>query len=375
MKKLKLKNLYGKSFVNKYVIWICIPLAMLLIGMIFFGIYAGVNKDINKGFNVGIDFAGGSVITAPLGEEQLNSTTGKYKENYDKILNVILSDEIAQKVVDYSIEKNINPNIALANTKASLSYVQKSGTGESMSIIFKYDNISRSYDKNNELTTYRNKLVTEQLKQIYSEDNGFVGVEIVSSNIGATASKNLINTALIATSITFLLILIYIIIRFEVWSGIAAILALFSDIIFMICLTIVFRIQINSSFIAALITIVSYSINNTIVVFDRVRENMKNEKALAGNSWVNNNQIVDRAIWDTMLRSINSTVTTLISILIFAIIGAASIREFALPVIFGLIAGFFSSLCLAPSLYCLMKNASDKAKAKKKGVVKFAGQK
>lgn len=375
MKKFKLKNLYGKSVVNKYIIWICVPLTILLIGMIFFGIYAGINKDINKGFNVGIDFAGGSVVTIVLGDEQLSSASGKYNENYDKIKNVVLSDEIAQQVVDYSIEKKINETITSNNTKASISYVQKSGDGSSMAIIFKYDNISKSYDKNNELTTYRNQLVEDKLKEIYSEENGFIGVDISKSNIGATASKNLINTALIAISITFLLILIYIIIRFEIWSGIAAVLALLSDVIVMVCLTIVFRIQINSSFIAAIITIIAYAINNTIVVFDRVREDMKIEKSLSGNSWIDNNKIVDRAVWSTLLRSVNSSVTTLISIVIFAIIGAAAIREFALPVIFGLLAGFFSSLCLAPSLYCLMKNAADKAKAKKKGTTKFVGQK
>lgn len=375
MKKFKKFNqMYGVNFVNKYWIWISIPVAIFVVAMIFFGIFAGINKDAGKGANVGIDFAGGSVVTIILGEEQL--TGDKYDENQKKIEDIILSEEIAQAIVDYSITQKINENIQINNTRASISYVQKSDSGESMSIIFKYDNISKSYDKDNVLTTQRNKLVQDRLADIFSEENGYADVAIEMSNIGASASQSLINSALIATSITFLLILIYIIFRFEIWSGIAAILALLSDITIMVSLTVIFRIQINSSFIAALITIVAYSINNTIVVFDRVRENMKNETALVGSGGkIDTNRIVNNSIWDTMLRSINSTITTLVPIILFAILGAAAIEEFALPVIFGLLAGFFSSLCLAPSLYCLMKNAAEKKKALKSGVVKYVGQK
>lgn len=373
MKKFSVKKLYGKSVTNKPLIWILIPLVFLTVAMIMFGIFAGINKDANKGLNVGTDFAGGSVVTIILGEEQL--TGDNYNANLARIKEIILSEALAQKVVDYSVEKKINEKIQVTNVIASISYIQKSDTGEDMAIIIKYDNVSKAFDKNNDLNVYRNELVVAELEKIYNEETGFSANIVKSSNIGATASKSLINTALIATSITFLLILIYIIIRFEIWSGIAAVLALFSDIIIMISCTIIFRIQINSSFIAAIITIVAYSINNTIVVFDRVRENLKNEKKLATHTaWLNNNKIVDRAVWDTLTRSINSTLTTLISILIFAILGAASIREFAFPVIIGLIAGFFSSLCLAPSLYCLMKNAADKKKAEKQGRGRFVGQ-
>ncbi|MDE5549182.1 MAG: protein translocase subunit SecDF, partial [Clostridia bacterium] len=152
--------------------------------------------------------------------------------------------------------------------------------------------------------------------------------------------------------------------------GISAIVALIHDVAMMVFLVIIFRIQVNSAFIAALITIVSYSINNTIVVFDRVRENKKKAMAVDKSAILDNNSIVNESIMQTLVRSINSTITTMIAITLFAIIGTASVREFALPVIFGLLAGFYSSLVIAPSLYCLMKNTADKRKAVKKNIIK-----
>ena len=373
MNKSKLMN---AKIVEKHGIWAIAPVVVFVVAVIVFASFAGMNHDITKGLNIGIDFAGGSILTVELGSDILNNKD-KYNEHYDYIESVLTSEEIAEQVVAYA--KEIGINITKSAAVASISYVQTSGSDLEMSLVIKYDNISSTFDtENSDLTTYRNGLIEEQIKDYY--ETNYENVTVSTNYIGATASASLIKTALLSIFITLVLILIYIAIRFEVWSGLSAIIALIHDVAMMVCLVAIFRIQINSAFIAAVITIVSYSINNTIVVFDRARENVKIAKAGNKTAIVDNNKIVNESIVETMARSINSTLTTMVAITLFAIIGTASVREFALPVIFGLIAGFYSSLVIAPSLYCLMKNASDKRKlAKRDGVKndkpKYAGAK
>lgn len=373
MNKNKLMN---AKIVEKHGIWAIAPVVVFVVAVIVFASFAGMNHDITKGLNIGIDFAGGSILTVELGSDILNNKD-KYNEHYDYIESVLTSEEIAEQVVAYA--KEIGINITKSAAVASISYVQTSGSDLEMSLVIKYDNISSTFDtENSDLTTYRNGLIEEQIKDYY--ETNYENVTVSTNYIGATASASLIKTALLSIFITLILILIYIAIRFEVWSGLSAIIALIHDVAMMVCLVAIFRIQINSAFIAAVITIVSYSINNTIVVFDRARENVKIAKAGNKTAIVDNNKIVNKSIVETMARSINSTLTTMVAITLFAIIGTASVREFALPVIFGLIAGFYSSLVIAPSLYCLMKNASDKRKlAKRDGVKndkpKYAGAK
>ncbi len=373
MNKNKLMN---AKIVEKHGIWAIAPVVVFVVAVIVFASFAGMNHDITKGLNIGIDFAGGSILTVELGSDILNNKD-KYNEHYDYIESVLTSEEIAEQVVAYA--KEIGINITKSAAVASISYVQTSGSDLEMSLVIKYDNISSTFDtENSDLTTYRNGLIEEQIKDYY--ETNYENVTVSTNYIGATASASLIKTALLSIFITLILILIYIAIRFEVWSGLSAIIALVHDVAMMVCLVAIFRIQINSAFIAAVITIVSYSINNTIVVFDRARENVKIAKAGNKTAIVDNNKIVNESIVETMARSINSTLTTMVAITLFAIIGTASVREFALPVIFGLIAGFYSSLVIAPSLYCLMKNASDKRKlAKRDGVKndkpKYAGAK
>lgn len=365
----KLKNF---KIVEKAPYWLIAPVVILLVAAIVFTVFAVQYKDASKGMNIGIDFAGGSIVTVTLGDELIGKSED-YNKHFDNISNIITSEEIANSLVKEA-KDTYNIDLPSSIAKATITYTQTSGSGEDLALVFKYDNVSSSYDKKNELTVYRNDEIKEKLKEYYSDTNGYEDVTITIENIGATASAKLVSTALLATAITIVLILIYIIIRFEVWSGIAAVIGLVHDVAMMVLLTIIFHIQVNSAFIAALITIVSYSINNTIVVFDRVRENMNNAKGLSGS--IDVNSIVNKSVLQTALRSINSTVTTLLGILLFAILGSSSVREFAMPVIFGLFAGFYSSMFLAPSLYCVMKNAAKNKKEKKikaNAPKKFAG--
>ena len=169
--------------------------------------------------------------------------------------------------------------------------------------------------------------------------------------VGATVSTELLFNAILAVSLALVFMLCYIGLRFQLSSGLACIIALFHDIIIMLCAMAIFRIEINNTFIAALITILGYSINNSIIIFDRVRENRNS--IFAKN--MTPEEIANKSIRETILRSINTTITTLIMMLMVAIIGVADIRIFAFPIIIGLIAGTFSSICIAPSLWALLQ--------------------
>ena len=166
-------------------------------------------------------------------------------------------------------------------------------------------------------------------------------VERVSSSVGKDLSKAAFTASLVAV----LLILVYIGFRFEFKSGLAAICALVHDLLVMLSMYVIFRIPLNINFIAAALTILGYSINATIVVFDRVRENRKSMKT--GNF----GEIIDASIWDTMTRSINTTITTLVVMVMLLILGVSSIRNFALPICIGIICGCYSSVCISGPLW------------------------
>lgn len=160
----------------------------------------------------------------------------------------------------------------------------------------------------------------------------------------ASASAELMMKSFIALLVAVALILIYVAIRFEFTSGLAAILALFHDILVTGSVVLICRIQINVAFIAALITILGYSINNTIIIFDRMRDRLKT--ARNANEKIDNKVIANSAIKETMLRSILTGITTFIMIFMITVIGVADIREFAFPIMVGILAGFFLLLGL-----------------------------
>jgi len=157
-------------------------------------------------------------------------------------------------------------------------------------------------------------------------------------------------------------ILLYMLFRFKFTSGVAAIIGLFHDVLIMLACVAVFRIQINFVFVAAVITVVAYSLNNSIVLLDRVRDK---ERDVSNNNTVAQN--VDASIKETFWRTTITTVTTLVPVIILTIFGVPLIREFALPIIFGLLAGTYSTICVTSSLYVRFENAKlAKAKMKKK---------
>ena len=149
--------------------------------------------------------------------------------------------------------------------------------------------------------------------------------------------------------------LLYITWRFNFRSGTSAVLALAHDVIIMLGFYSVFQFNVSTSFIAAILTIVGYSINATIIVFDRVRENARFAKKNTTPF-----EVADSAITSSYYRAINSSITTLLTIAILYVMGVDSIKEFALPIIVGIVAGTYSSLFIAAPFWAWWKNTDNK---------------
>lgn len=182
-------------------------------------------------------------------------------------------------------------------------------------------------------------------------------VSVVSPIVGEELVKN----AIFALAIAAVGMIIYVTLRFEIFFAITAIIALLHDVFFMLVVFSITRIEFDATIVAAILTIIGYSINNTIVVFDRIRENIrlrnkpiKSVKELA--------KIINNSLMQTFMRSINTTATTLIAVLAFLILGAQSIFGFAIALVVGLVAGTYSSLFLASQLWLAFRGKNLKEK-------------
>ena len=175
----------------------------------------------------------------------------------------------------------------------------------------------------------------QRMKETYPEMTLSGDVNYVGPVAGATLLKNAFWSVVIASA----LMLIYIAIRFDFNSGLAAVTGLVHDVLMMLAFMVLLRnvVQMNSSFIAAMLTIVGYSINNTIVIFDRIRENARKMPA------DDRVDVVNRSIRECMGRTINTTLTTLITITALYVLGVDAIKEFALPIIIGILSGVYSA--------------------------------
>jgi SecD/SecF fusion protein len=178
------------------------------------------------------------------------------------------------------------------------------------------------------------------------------------NNVGASVGADLRRAAVLSVIVASILILLYITIRFQFSSGLASIIAQLHDVAILLAAYVIFQLPINMTFIAVLLTTLGYQINATIVLFDRIRENRKRmqKTTFAG--------VIDRSIKQTLSRNINTTLTTLLPITCIIILGVPSVRNFALPIAIGLIAGAYSSIALSGPLWHAISNADKKAAAR-----------
>lgn len=322
----KFDNFLNKdmNIVKNWKYYIIAPLVIVFVAIIVFACL---------GFNLGIDFTGGTILKVNFGTDISNSEYNNYKSEIESILN----------------DNNIK--------KYSL---QKEGSTEDASISIKFQDIN---GKTEEEMADVISAVIEQIEVTLNPDNTIPNFNVEDSQrIGASASDNLIRNALLSIGLAVLLMLIYIAIRFEFASGIAAVVALLHDVLIMCAMVIICRIQVNSSFIAALITIIGYSINNTIVIFDRIRENLRKDEY----SKTTNAQMVDISVRQTLTRTIYTSLTTILSVALLAIIGVSSIREFLFPIIIGLFAGTYSSIFLSGTIWSFIYNRSKDKRLQKR---------
>ena len=287
---------------------------VIVIGFCFMPIFA---KTKGSALNLSIDFAGGTSITA----------------EFDKAYS--LSEA----------EKDIVPVIAEAAgiSEADISVQTVSGTNE---IVF----------KTTELTTQGDD---SQLTKVTAALSEKLGATVTNSdNISGSASSDMTRDAFLSVALAAVLMLIYIVIRFkDVKFGVSAVLALCHDVAMVFVLYILLRLSVGNTCIACMLTIFGYSINATIIVFDRIRENIAN----AGTK-KDYKQIVNLSINQTITRNIYTSLTTFVTIFVLYVMGVAAIKEFAFTLMAGVVIGAYSSICVTGPLWYYFKTGFGKKK-------------
>lgn len=309
---LKDKVLYGTAkemktidFLKHRVIYFVISLVIIIAGiggMIYYG------ATTNKAFNYGIEFAGGTSTTADFGK-------------------TYTIDEIEKEIVPFVTEITGD------------SAVQATTVDDSTNIVLKTKTLSLEE---------REALYEMLVKEFGVDEN-----TITTQSISSTVSGEMRQSAIIAVVVACFFMLIYIRLRFkDLRFATSAILALVHDVFVVLAAYALLRITVGNTLIACVLTVVGYSINNTIVVFDRIRENMGSLKKQTPETWY---EVVNSSLTQTLTRSMYTSLTTLIMVVLLYVMGVPAIKEFALPLMVGMICGTYSSLLIAAQLWYEMK--------------------
>ena len=290
------------NIVSKKGIFFGISAAVILAGFVVMG----VNK-VNTGdaLNYSLEFKGGTATTVVFQEA--------------------MSLEKANSEVVPKIEE-------LTGSTVQIQTVQ-----DSNEVIFKTNSLNMEQ--------------REALNQMFESDFGVAESQITSETISSTISDEMKSDTILAVVVAIVCMLIYIRIRFsDIRFGISSILALMHDVLVVLAFYAAARISVSNTFVACMLTIVGYSINATIVIFDRIRENMA-----VMTSKDDLKDIVNKSITQTMSRSIFTSLTTFVMVAVLYILGVTSIRDFAMPLMVGIVCGAYSSVCLAGSFWYMMR--------------------
>ena len=320
---LKSEKLYGRAkerksidFLGKKAVSFTISGIIIAAGLISMGVHSATE---GKALNYGLDFMGGTSTTADFGKD------------------MTIED----------IENDIVP------------YVEKV-TGDSDVQATKVEGTTQVTIKTRTLSLDER----QKLEDTLAENCDVDASTITSQSISSTISGEMRSDALKAVIVSCIFMLLYIWFRFkDIRFAASAILALVHDVLVVITVYALVRISVGSTFIACVLTIVGYSINDTIVIFDRIRENLalKTGKQTAEDL----REIANKSLTQTLSRSINTSITTFIMVVMLYILGVASIRDFSLPLMAGLVCGAYSSICIATELWYVMKVHLGKNKATK----------
>lgn len=278
---------------ENYKIWFGISIGVMIIGLVM---------ALVSGVNLGIDFTGGTMMQFDIGREFNLEEIKEITSKFDLDEDIIYAGKNKQEVI--------------IKTKKDLSNKE------------------------------RMEIFNEFKEKFGLEDSAFRQAQ----QFGPAVGQEIKNKAMLSIIIASVGMLIYITFRFTFKFGVAAIIALIHDVLIVLSLYSILKIPVNNPFIAAMLTIVGYSINDTIVVFDRVRENVKFMKKA---SYF---EIANKSIKQTLTRSINTSLTTLLVIGSLYIFGVESIKEFSLPLLAGILTGTYSSIFIASPVWALWKN-------------------
>ena len=266
-----------------------------------------------RGFNFGIDFTGGTIIDLKFNQP-------------------VTIAEVRQSLVPFGLEGS---TIQLSGAESGVT------SGENVMI--------RTSD-----------LEEEDRKAVMASITEKVGAYTVlrEEKVGATIGGELITNAVLALLVSWALIIAYVAYRFEFRFGVAAVLALIHDILIVLAVFSFTQRQIDSSFIAALLTIVGYSINDTIVIFDRIRENLRLHFRRGGDV----NQLVNTSIYQTLTRSLYTVFTVLFTTAALYFFGGETTKDFAFALLVGFACGCYSSIFIASPIWVTLRNWADKKK-------------
>ena len=291
------------DFTKNKVKLLLLPILIIVAGVVMYF--------VNGGFNFDVEFMGGIRMQVDVGENFKNSDVEKLVEDATGLDAIVQSGSTA--------------SIAVIKLPASAD------------------------DEAN-----KNKAFDALKKEYKLKDDALMSAQSADPSFGKEVQRKAVSFTLLA----ILFILIYIIFRFDLKSGVMAIFALVINVLVMAAAYTITNIAINTTFIAAMLTVVGYSINNTIVIFDRIRENKRFRKR---NETIA--EMTNRSIRETMGRTVNSTVTTPITIVLIYILGVSTIKQFALPLIIGIVAGAYTSIFVASTFWAAWQEAAAEAKA------------
>lgn len=291
------------SFIKKRKIFYTISIFLILVGLI---------SGLVRGFNYGIDFTGGTRFQLDMGQEVAIADVSQVLKAHHIEAEIVHSGENNEQITIKTVQA-----LQVAEREAFLNDI--------------YQKFS---------LTEKSLLNTEQF----------------GPSVGDMLKKNAVKAVIIAS----LGMLVYIIIRFEWKFGLAAILSTLHDVLLLISFYGLFQIPINNPFIAAMLTVLGYSINDTIVIFDRIRENLNllQKRKLE--------DLIDKSINQTLVRSLMTSITTVLAIIPLYFLGGEVIRPFTLPLIIGIIGGTYSSIAIASPLYYQFCQLSEGSKYTKK---------
>lgn len=284
------------SIVKRYKIFFAITITFLLIG---------IGSMLFKGFNLGIDFTGGSIM-----DLEFNKPV-----SVSQVRDVLKERDLGNAIIQLESSDT--------NVTSAKGVLIRTGV-----------------------------INDEQRRQVMEDLKGTLGDFSIQrvENVGATVGSELIQQACLAIFLSWFLMIAYITIRFEFKFALAAIIALVIDVAVTLSYFSLFHMELDSSFVAALLTVVGYSVNGTIVIFDRIRENLKIHRRSESMT-----DMIDNSIWQTMGRSIYTVGTSLFAVVAIFLWGGDTIRNFAFAMLVGFSSGAYTSTLLAGPLWMLLR--------------------